>query len=294
MTNTTKTIVIALVLVVGLGVTFNHLYQKEKRTNVNLMETQKSNFIEIISQRDSLINDWITTFDQITKDINLIKEKENIIKFTGNNELSKDKKTAVLNDIKLIQDIIENNKKKIQSLTKQIKAAGGLITELQNKINSLDSVINQNKLDILTLNSVITKKNTEIVKLDSIVKDRNFTIDEKNKVITDQINENNKAYITVGTFKTLKTKNVLAKSGGFLGIARKKDLTLKFPDNTFTQIDVTKTNTIDVNTKSAKLISQHPKDSYIFVYDKKLIKYIEITDTYLFWKFSKYAVVEVK
>jgi hypothetical protein len=294
MTKTTKIIVIAIVLLTALGVTFNSLYQKEKKNNLATIETQRADFTKIITQRVSLINDLMNTFNQIESDIIAIKEKQNLIRITGNNELSNDRKTKLLNDIRAIQDVINNNNKKIISLTKQIKEAGGVITELQNKVNTLDSTINQNKLDIIALNSLITQKNTTIVKLDSIVKDRNLTIDEKNKVITDQINESNKAFVITGTFKNLKSKNVLTKSGGFLGVAKKKSLTLKFPDNTFKQIDISKTNIIDVNAKSAKLITQHPKDSYIFVYDNKLIKYIEITDTYQFWKFNKYAVVEIK
>jgi hypothetical protein len=60
------------------------------------------------------------------------------------------------------------------------------------------------------------------------------------------------------------------------------------------QIDITVTKSIPVNSKSAKLISEHPANSYQFIRDKdKKIVSIEITDPAQFWKISKYAVVEL-
>jgi hypothetical protein len=51
---------------------------------------------------------------------------------------------------------------------------------------------------------------------------------------------------------------------------------------------------IPINSKSAKLISEHPANSYQFIRDKdKKIASIEITDPVQFWKISKYAVVEI-
>ena len=57
------------------------------------METQKSLFTEKITSRDSVIGAWIITFDDIEKNIALIKEKEKIISInSSNSEISKDKK----------------------------------------------------------------------------------------------------------------------------------------------------------------------------------------------------------
>ena len=51
---------------------------------------------------------------------------------------------------------------------------------------------------------------------------------------------------------------------------------------------------IPVNSKNAKLISEHPNNSYKFIRDaNKKIESIEITDPAQFWKISKYAVVEI-
>ena len=65
-----------------------------------------------------------------------------------------------------------------------------------------------------------------------------------------------------------------------------------FSDTSFRQIDITVTKSIPVNSKNAKLISEHPSGSYEFIRDKdKKIESLEIKDPALFWKISKYAVV---
>ena len=62
----------------------------------------------------------------------------------------------------------------------------------------------------------------------------------------------------------------------------------------FKQIDITVTKSIPVNSKNAKLISEHPAGSYEFIRDKdKKIESLEIKDPAQFWKISKYAVVEI-
>ena len=120
------------------------------------------------------------------------------------------------------------------------------------------------------------------------------TIEMKDQKITNQTYEMNKAYYVNGTFKELKDKGLLTKEGGFIGLGRTESLTGNLPENTFIQIDIASIKSIPVNAKTAKLISEHPAGSYELILDAdKKVESIFITDPALFWKISKYAVVEV-
>lgn len=104
----------------------------------------------------------------------------------------------------------------------------------------------------------------------------------------------NKAFYACGTYKQLKTKGLLTKKGGFIGLGKTKSLSAAFPDSVFVQIDLTKTSSIPVNSKKARLISEHQAGSYQFSRDKNGdIESLDIKDPAAFWKVSKYAVVEV-
>src|SRR5512140_2868787 len=108
------TALIALVLLIAAGVIFNSMYKREQKRQIALMEDQKSSFTELLTQRDSTINDWVVTFDQIEKNLQAIKEKEKIITLNANDrEFSKDRKQQIAEDIQYINNLLDQNKKKI-------------------------------------------------------------------------------------------------------------------------------------------------------------------------------------
>jgi hypothetical protein len=209
-------------------------------------------------------------------------------------ELSKDKRQQVVEDIKYINTLLEQNKRKIASLNAQLNKSGGTIKALQSTITQLEASVKQSESDIADLKAMLLSKKFEIEQLNAEKTDLQGTIVQKDEKINTQTYEMNKAFFACGTFKQLKAKGLLTKEGGFIGLGKTKTLAASFPDSSFKQIDITVMKSIPVNSKNAKLISEHPANSYKFIRDKdKKIESIEITDPVQFWKISKYAVVEI-
>jgi hypothetical protein len=286
---------ISFIVLLAVVIIFFSWYKSEHSKLIGLMETQKNSMTETIADRDSVISEWISTFDQVEKNIALIKEKEKIISVNSSNvELSKDKKELVLDDIKYINSLLEQNKKKIASLNAQLKKSGGTIKVLQNKISELEASMKQSENEITDLKSSLAEKNFEISQLNTEMSNMQDAIDVKDEKISNQTSELNKAFFVSGTYKELKAKGLLTKEGGFIGLGKKESLVENFSDSTFSQIDITVTKTISVSSKSAKLITEHPSDSYEFVKDSgDKIDHLEIKDPSKFWKISKYAVIEI-
>jgi hypothetical protein len=289
------TSIIGFLLLLVTGIIFYSLYNREQKLLLSQMETQKNSFTDMLTTRDSVIGAWIVTFDDIEKNIGMIKEKENIISINSSNkEFTKDRKQQVLDDIKYINTLLEQNKQKIASLNSQLSKSGGTIKVLHNKIAELEASVKQSESEISELKTSLVSKNFEIEQLNAKNSDLNTTIVLKDETISNQTYEMNKAFFACGTFKQLKAKGLLTKEGGFIGLGKTKSLLGDFSDSSFVQIDLSQTTSIPVNSKSAKLISEHPVNSYQFIRDKdKKIEYIDIKDPAMFWKISKYAVVEV-
>jgi len=285
----------SFIVLVVLGVIGFSLYTRDHKKLLGMMETQKTSLTDKVTSRDSTIAIWITTFDDIEKNIAMIKEKEKMISVNSSNtEISKDKKLQVLEDIKYINTLLEQNKKKIASLTAQLKKNGGTMKVLENKIAQLEASMKQNENEISELKTSLVNKKFEVEQLNSQMIVMQDTISRKEEKISTQTFEINKAFYISGTYKELKAKGLLTKEGGFIGLGKTESLTGNFPDNIFIQIDKSNVKTISVNSKTAKLISEHPAGSYELIRDKdKKVKSIEIKDPELFWKVSKYAVVEV-
>jgi uncharacterized coiled-coil protein SlyX/tetrahydromethanopterin S-methyltransferase subunit F len=290
---TTTIIGFLLLLIAGILV-FSH-FNREQKNLLNQMETQKISFTDKVTARDSALSQWMTTFDEIDKNIAMIKEKEHAITMNSSNtELSKDKRQQVMEDIKYINTLLEQNKQKIASLNAQLKKSGGTMKILESKIADLETSIKQNENEISELKTSLVDKKFEVEQLNTQVTVMQDTIATKNEKINNQIYEMNKAFFAIGTYKELNVKGLLTKEGGFIGLGKTKSLRANFPDSSFTQIDLTVTKSFPVNCKTAKLITEHPANSYKFIRDKdKKIETLEITDPVQFWKISKYAVAEI-
>jgi predicted nucleic acid-binding Zn-ribbon protein len=290
-----STAIISIIILVAIGIVVFLLYNRDHKNLVNLMNTQKTSYTEKITSRDSVISEWIVTFDDIEKNIAMIKEKEKIITVNSSNaEISNDKRLQVLEDIKYINTLLDQNKKKITALNAQLAKSGGTIKVLQTKISELEASMKQNETEISDLKATLVDKKFEVEQLNTQMVVLQDTIVKKDEKISNQTYELTKAFFTVGTYKELKAKGLLTKEGGFIGLGKTETLTGTFPESAFTQIDISKTNSIMVNSKSAKLISEHPAGSYeLKMGNDKTVISIEIKDPASFWKISKYAVVEI-
>ncbi len=288
--------IIALIILIILGFIVHNNYKKEHNKQTALMENQKTTFTKQLTTRDSTINEWLTTADEIEKELNLIKQKENVITFSSaKSELTVNRRDQILNDIKYINTLLENNKKKINSLTAQLNSSGGMIKGLQAKLADLDKTVKQYESDMADLKSTLTKKDDEIGQLNVKVTDLDNTISKQNQELIDQTNIMNEAYIASGTYKDLKEKGIVDKEGGFLGLGKKEILIPSLNENLFTKIDIRNTKTIPVNSRVAKIIPERPADSYKLVHENNgAIAYVEIQNPDTFWKISKFTVVEIR
>jgi len=291
----TTAIISLLLLVIG-GFIVNSMYTNEQKRHLAVVENQKHSYTQLLTSRDSVINEWMLTFDEIEKNLATVKEKENIISMKASDkEFSKDKKQQILKDIEYVNTLLDQNKKKIASLTAQLNQSGGTIKGLQVKIAELEATMKQRETEIADLKTVLTQKDFEIGQLNTKMTDAQAAIVQKDDKISKQTAELQKGYVTYGTYKALKARGLVSKTGGFLGIGRKEQLHQDFSDSLFKQVDITEVKSIPVNSKGAKLITDHPTSSYEMIRDKdNKIASIEIKNPEEFWKISKYAVVEIK
>ncbi len=283
-----------VILIIAGAVALTH-FKNERNKQLALYNTKVRSFTEMVNTRDSVINDWLTTFDQIEKDLSLIKEKENIITIkTSDSEFSKTKKDQILNDIRYLNTLLENNKKKIALLNSQLKSSGGTIKGLQTRITTLESRLKEYETNIAELKENLVKKDFEIGELNTKLADLEVTITQKDEKIATQVSQMNEAFLTSGTFRELKNKGIVSKEGGFLGIGRTGTIVKDVNENLFAKVDIRETTTIPINSRDAKLITKHPSNSYAMIHegDNKISR-IEIKNPENFWKISRYAVVEL-
>jgi len=287
---------VGLFVLITAGAIAWSLYNRQEKEQLAMIEGERITFNDQLVTRDSTINDWLETFTQIENDLNLIKQKENLITFSSSSgvEFTRERKEQILQDIKSINNLLDENRKKLASLNAQLKKSGREIKGLNEMIASLETKITEREGEIDVLKTTVNEKNFEIENLNLLASDLQTTVAEQSETISTQTSELNKAYLASGTFKDLKEMGIVSKEGGFLGLGRTESIMDDFTDSLFSQIDITEMKMIPVNSKSAKLITEHPAGSYEMIRETgDKIAFIEIKDPGQFWKISKYAVVEV-
>ncbi|MDM8160681.1 hypothetical protein QUH73_12715 [Labilibaculum sp. K2S] len=265
------------------------------------LREQNVQLTQMAQEKDSTIDDFVESFDVISANLAIIKEKENIIAVSASENPSIGKKAKIVTDLSLVRDLLEENKAKLESLDKKLNNSWYQNSKLKKLVAGLKTQIEEKDISINALSEQIAQLNVKVDHLNGQVTDLNGTVialntenDSINKTIEERTANLNTAHYVIGDIKELKEKQVVTSTGGILGIGATNMLNQKINPENFNNIDITQTTTIPVSGRKVSLVTSHPSDSYRFEGTDKEIEAITILDPHEFWKASKYLVVAVK
>ena len=257
------------------------------------------------AEKDSAMVTFMESFNEIEQNLAEIRERElNIaLKNDESGENSGGVQAQIKEDIRVINELISENKKTIEDLNQQLKSTKGrnvelnrmlvrLKDQLNTQIEEKDQQIALLKDDLQKMNFTVEELNSDLDTLRQVNSELALSNEEKEQMIEEQVSQINTAYIALGTDKELQETNIITKEGGFLGIGRTEKLSGNLDESSFTKIDIRETKTIPVEGKKIELVTPHPADSYKINGEDK-IESIEITQPDKFWNNSKYLVVRV-
>lgn len=236
--------------------------------------------------KDALIQEALTFFDQIQANLEIIHLKKSEIKLKSEDpNASEEDKQWIIQEIKHINFLREENGKKVNSLNNELKNTGLKIKELENMIERLIKEMESKDIEIAILQSEIEAKTTEYSKIFDAYLAQEMIVEE----LTDQINT---GYYTYGKERELRDNQVIEKQKGFIGIGKKTKLLNNFNEAYFDKIDISRTKEILVEGTKIRFITDHPSASYKFQVVGNNTK-ILITNPKEFWRVTKYLVVLV-
>ena len=279
----------------------------KNKTQIEQLNQQNSNLNTTIEVRDSLVNEMTSTFDEIEQNLTFVKNKRAQMVMVPQEGVANQKEILVA-DIKLMNEMLEESSKKIEELDKKLKASGIDIKSFKNKIDQLnksvleqDNNIQQLRTEVEQRDFKIAEMDVQIVQLQTDIASKDDSIETKSQIIAEKLqtivekeNEMNTAFFVAGTYDELVDKGVLTKEGGFLGIAKNVTIRDDVKESNFTKLDMRNASQFPLNTKKAKLVSEHPDNSYRLVEQNDKIAYLEIENPQEFWKLTKYVIVETK
>lgn len=256
---------------------------------------QNDSLLSVINERDSFINDFITSFNEVEQNLDSVAAKQHIITVNSDNggELQMTQKSRINKEIAAINDLMDQNRNKIAELNLKIKNSSNKNSQHVKMITALNEQILKKDIELTDLNTRLIALNAQVATLETSVDTLTVLNNMQAQTITDKTMALHTAYYVVGKSNELQEANIIDRKGGLLGIGRTSKLSEDFDNSKFTRIDYSQTNTIPVNS-DMKIITSHPSSSYTFDKDDKdkdFVKNIVITNSEMFWSASKYLVI---
>lgn len=264
---------------------------KNPLTDEKVIE-QRDSLMLVIDERESSVNDFINSFNEVERNLDMVSSKQNIILNNSfKDDIKATQKDRINTEIKAINELMERNTQKIKDLSKKLNRTDKKNQQLIKTIDFLNEQLSQKYAELAKLNEHLNVLNAEV----SILKTYVDTLSSANMAQMQTINSKTKelhtAYYIVGTSKELEKANLIDKEGGLLGMGKISKLSENLDRNMFVQIDYTETMTIPVSSKHMKIVTTHPSDSYTLDKTDKMVNSITIINPEKFWSASKYLVV---
>lgn len=256
----------------------------------------------VSSSRDSLEHELVNTLDEINQNLDKIRDKQGIIANTSGENISK--KQSILNNISMINALLADNQSKIEKLEAQARKLGKQKSAMGRLAEQTRERMKKQEDEIALLKEQLAQESYKVEDLNRRMSDMQMsnealtaeksTLSENNARMDKDLN---KAYYTYGASKDLKSRGLIEKTGGVLGIGKRETLANAFYKNkgAFTEVDIRETKSIPIEGRNPKLITFHPAASYEITENKESkLASLNIKNPEEFWSSSKYLVVEIR
>lgn len=276
--------------VITLGTIITGCENKEENERIR---AERDSLISISQERDSTIDVFVESFAEIQTNLDSIKSRQEIISVSAadNPERRQTQRERINDDIRLINNLLEENRNKIADLETQLKNSNYKSNQFQKLITSLRQQLAQKEAELLELKGELASMNMTVENLNVSIDTLRSIGRTQTRLIDAQTTKLNTAFYTVGSARDLEKRGVIDREGGFLGIGKEEKLRQDFENDNFNKINIYETLTIPVDHKKVKIVTSHPSDSYTMEKSGEKVANIQITDPEKFWRASKYLVV---
>ncbi len=243
------------------------------------------------------------TLNEVENGLKSLREAENIfaLQTQQGKELSLSSREQMKSDVSAIGEAIAGYKKQIEklkndnriqsaqfkkrldALTLELEEKSVLIADLQKQLEEKDSQLRIKTQQIATLDQAVSNLRSDVSTLTQEKQVQKETIATQDQLL-------NTAFYIVGSKDELIAAKVLSKGGLF----RSARISYEAEQSAFVKIDIRNINSINLNTKRAKVLSVHPAGTYSLDLDENGFQVLNISSPASFWEQTKYLVIQIQ
>lgn len=242
------------------------------------------------TQLDELLG-YMDIVQSVDSSFEAIRESQNLLSMVPvDGEGSQSVKQRVEENISMISNLLADNNARIAELEEKFNESDLKNTKLQKTINRLKRDLKAKNEEITKLYKDLESKNFKIDSLlveNQLVGQRAAELTALSETQQAQLQAQDQAlhtaYFFMGTRKELKANDINVK-----------DRDSGYRTSLFTPIDVRTFDRLETGSKSAKILTKHPENSYELVRDENKIYTLVIKNPENFWNSSKYLIIQIK
>ncbi|MGA7990416.1 MAG: hypothetical protein WCC53_03185 [Thermoanaerobaculia bacterium] len=238
------------------------------------------------------------TLDEVQKDLEELRTKElkairTSIAVVQEGKASAGAREELKAEIAQIRKAVAENLAKLAALQKAKRASDAKVTTLERLVGELRRQLEEKEATIAALEEKTQELTRTAEELRGTVKEKEAAVKEKEAVIADREAQMSAAYVLIASKTVLKKAGLVEKKGSVLGLGGNWQRTGQFDETLFRQIDTRRETEFSLPAApgKARVLSDHPKDSYTLTGTGPKASTLTVTDAARFWKGSRYLVV---
>ena len=248
------------------------------------------------------LDEAFSILNEVEDGLRSIRESENLISFQSKEGMTvpEGSRAQIESDMESIKECIAKYKEKIEELEKKSnirskefkKRLQAITKELEEKnklVESLQEQLQQKELLIIAKDQEINKLGNQVSNLQQDVTNLAEESSALKEKVANQDRELYSAYYIIGTKGQLIDAGVMTKGGLF----KSAKVSYNAEKSLFVKIDYREITTINTNAQKAKVMSIHPKGTYMLEkVDNEMVLTISNPDA--FWEQTKYLVIQAQ
>ena len=247
------------------------------------------------------LDEAFSILNEVEDGLRSIRESENLISFQSEGmTVPEGSRAQIESDMESIKECIAKYKEKIEELEKKSnirskefkKRLQAITKELEEKnklVESLQEQLQQKELLIIAKDQEINKLGNQVSNLQQDVTNLAEESSALKEKVANQDRELYSAYYIIGTKGQLIDAGVMTKGGLF----KSAKVSYNAEKSLFVKIDYREITTINTNAQKAKVMSIHPKGTYMLEkVDNEMVLTISNPDA--FWEQTKYLVIQAQ
>ncbi|MBR5467240.1 MAG: hypothetical protein IKU79_07555 [Bacteroidaceae bacterium] len=259
----------------------------------NSMQSQIDSLQTIVEGKDAELNELVEMVTEVQEGVRRIAEAEGRVTVADGNIESASSREIIRDNMEFISEAMRQNRELVSQLKEKLNASRFKNDKMKSLVEALQSQVEEQTLRIQNLQATIAEKDSTILAqtgtIDTLAQNV-AQLKEVNAEQTEKVNQQDSelhaAWFVYGTKRELKEQGIL-NDGEVLRNGN-------FNKEYFTQIDIRETQNIKTYSKSARILTTHPSDSYMLSKDGNDNFDLHILNPEKFWSVSKFLVMQVK